>query len=98
MLRGCCGLGDAVGHGWSSMMGAAVPTPRRAQWQVAMAVGGHGGRTRDTVGTVGNRRARRWICNVGGGRGSRVVARLALALPAAWGMGRNRGVAAEEEE
>lgn len=43
MLRGCCGIGDAVGHGWFSMMGAAVPTPGRARWQVAMAVGGHGG-------------------------------------------------------
>lgn len=58
-------------------------------------MGGRGGRAR---GTVGCGRARRWICNVGGGRGSGMAASLALALPAMRGTGRSRGVDAEEEE
>jgi len=56
---------------------------------------GHGGRAGDTVGCG---RARRWICNVGGGRGSGAVVSLALALPATQGMGRSCRVDAEEEE
>lgn len=60
----------AQGMLWGTVGLAPVGSQSPRPWQ-GSGVGGHGGRSRDTVGTEGSGRARRWICKVGGGRGSR---------------------------